>query len=83
MKDACDDLTYKAYVRQAVETGLQDSNAGRTVSLEEVRARFGLSSPDSELAAWHEVYEGLSDDEIAEVETVALDRNRFSREDAE
>jgi len=35
--------------------------------------RFGLHS---ELAAWHKVYEGLSDDEIAEVEAMALDRNR-------
>ena len=29
-----------------------------------------------------EVYDGLSDDEIAEVETIAMDRSRFSREDA-
>ena len=36
-----------------------------------------------ELAAWHEVYEGLSEDEVEEVEAMALDRSRFSREDPE
>lgn len=34
----------------------------------------------SVLEAWHQVYEGLSEDEIAEVETMALDRSRFSRD---
>lgn len=32
------------------------------------------------LEAWHQVYEGLSDDEIAEVEAIALDRGPFFRE---
>ena len=50
--------------------------------MEEVRARFGLSNADSELAAWHEVYAGLSDDEVAEVEAIALRRYPFSRGDA-
>jgi len=38
------------------------------------------ADPDSQLAEWHRVYEGLSDAEIAEVEAVALDRSRFFRE---
>jgi predicted transcriptional regulator len=33
---------YRIYVRQAVEAGLRDSEAGRTVSVDEVRARFEL-----------------------------------------
>ena len=37
-----DDLMYSIYVRQAIEAGLRDSDAGRVVSVEEVRARFGL-----------------------------------------
>ena len=37
-----DDLMYRIYVRQAVEAGLHDSEAGRTMSVDEVRARFGL-----------------------------------------
>jgi len=37
-----DDLMYEIYVRQAIEAGLEDSKAGRTVSVKEVRARFGL-----------------------------------------
>ena len=37
-----DDLMYEIYVRQAVESGLSDSEAGRVFSVEEVRAKFGL-----------------------------------------
>jgi predicted transcriptional regulator len=37
-----DDLIYRIYVRQAIETGLADSEAGRVVTVDEVRARFGL-----------------------------------------
>ena len=37
-----DDLMYRIYVRQAVEAGVADSQAGRTVDVKEVRARFGL-----------------------------------------
>jgi predicted DNA-binding antitoxin AbrB/MazE fold protein len=32
----------------------------------------------SVLAAWHRVYEELSEDEIAEVEAISLDRSHFS-----
>ena len=39
-----DDLMYEIYVRQAVEAGLDDSDADRVVDVEEVRARFGLLS---------------------------------------
>jgi hypothetical protein len=38
-----DDLMYQIYVRQAIEAGLEDSEAGRTVDVKEVRAKFGLS----------------------------------------
>ena len=37
-----DDLMHEIFVRQAVESGLADSNAGRTHSVEEVRTEFGL-----------------------------------------
>lgn len=30
------------YVRQAIESGLADSEAGRTTDVEQVRAEFGL-----------------------------------------
>ena len=39
-----DDLMYQIYVRQAIEAGLEDSKAGRTIDVKEVRARFELSS---------------------------------------
>lgn len=37
-----DDIMNKIYVRQAIEAGLADSNAERTVTVEEVREKFGL-----------------------------------------
>jgi hypothetical protein len=33
---------YEIYVREAVEAGLEDSDAARTVDVKEVRAKFGL-----------------------------------------
>lgn len=38
-----DDLMHEIYVRQAVESGLADSKAGRTTDVEQVRKKFGLS----------------------------------------
>ena len=37
-----DDLMYTIYVRQSIEAGLEDSEAGRTLDVKEVRAKFGL-----------------------------------------
>ena len=37
-----DDLMYEIYVRQAIESGLSDSEVGNVISLEEVRVQFGL-----------------------------------------
>jgi len=37
-----DDLMREIYVRLAIESGLADSQAGRTTSVETVRAEFGL-----------------------------------------
>ena len=39
-----DDLMHKIYVRQAIESGLADSQAGRTTSVETLRAEFGLEN---------------------------------------
>ncbi len=39
-----DDLMKEIYVRQAIEAGLEDSKAGRTIEVKEVRARFGLKN---------------------------------------
>ena len=38
-----DDLMHQIYVRQAVEQGLADSKAGRTKTVKEVRAKYGLT----------------------------------------
>ncbi len=38
-----DDLMHEIYVRQAIEAGLADSEAGRVKDVDQVRAEFGLS----------------------------------------
>ncbi len=38
-----DDLMYEIYVRQAIEAGIRDSDAGRTQEVKVVRARLGLA----------------------------------------
>ncbi len=37
-----DDLMREIYVRQAIESGLADSEAGRSVDVDQVRADFGV-----------------------------------------
>lgn len=37
-----DDLMHEIYVRQSIEAGLADSEAGRVTDVAEVRAKFGL-----------------------------------------
>jgi len=37
-----DDLMYQIYVRQNIEAGLADSEAGRVVEVADVRKEFGL-----------------------------------------
>jgi predicted transcriptional regulator len=39
-----DDLMHEIYVRQSIEAGLADSEAGRVTDVAEVRAKFGLQS---------------------------------------
>jgi hypothetical protein len=37
-----DDLMHEIYVREVIELGLADSNAGRTKDVIEIRAKYGL-----------------------------------------
>jgi predicted transcriptional regulator len=39
-----EDVMYRIYVRQAIEAGIKDSDAGRTMDVKEVRKRFGLQA---------------------------------------
>jgi hypothetical protein len=39
-----DQLMHEIYVRQSIEAGLTDSNAGKVLDVTEVRERFGLPS---------------------------------------
>ena len=36
------DLMHRIYVRLAIESGLSDSKEGKTVSVSEIRAKYGL-----------------------------------------
>jgi len=38
-----EDLIYKIYVREAIESGLEDSKVGRLTDVDEVRREFGLT----------------------------------------
>ncbi len=38
-----DDLMHEIYVREAIDRGMADSRAGRTRSVQEVRAKYGLA----------------------------------------
>ena len=37
-----DDLMHEIYVREAIERGLEDSKAGRTKDVAEIRKKYGL-----------------------------------------
>ena len=36
-----------------------------------------VENPSEELDSWHQVYAGLSDQDIIEIESIALDRSHF------
>lgn len=36
-----------------------------------------IENPDQELESWRQVFAGLSDKEISEIESIALDRSHF------
>jgi hypothetical protein len=38
-----DDVMYRIYVRQSIESGLKDVHQGNTTNVGEVRKKFGLS----------------------------------------
>ncbi|MBI3948511.1 MAG: antitoxin family protein [Armatimonadetes bacterium] len=52
---------------------------GQRVSVTVPAGAMSLAEAQAHLAKWHRVYEGLSDEEVAEVESIALDRANFSR----
>jgi hypothetical protein len=39
-----DDLLHEVYIRQAIESGLKDSKAGRTLPVSEIRNKYRLES---------------------------------------
>jgi predicted DNA-binding antitoxin AbrB/MazE fold protein len=41
-----------------------------------------VENPDQELGSWRQVYAGLSDQEIEELESIALNRNHFMTQES-
>jgi hypothetical protein len=39
-----DDLMHEIYVRESIERGLADSQAGRTRDVKDIRTKYGLSA---------------------------------------
>ncbi len=39
-----DDVMYHVYVRQCIDAGVDDAEAGRVIDVDEVRRRFGLTT---------------------------------------
>jgi predicted DNA-binding antitoxin AbrB/MazE fold protein len=50
---------------------------GQRVTLSVEPMALTAAEAEAQLQAWQRVYEGLSEDEVREVEAVALDRSRF------
>lgn len=69
------EAVYEGGVLKLIGDSRLPENHRFSVQVQELRE----PDADSVLAGWHRVYEGLSDEEVAEVEAVALDRSRFSR----
>ena len=42
-KATWDDLMHEIYVREVIERGLEDSKAGRTKDVSEIRSKYGLA----------------------------------------
>lgn len=74
---------FEAVYEEGVLKPLQDPGLPEhrrfSVRVQEV----GEKRAADDLAAWHRVYAGLSDEDIAEVEEIALDRSRFLRRQPE
>jgi len=51
----------------------------RSLGAEEIARR---KEEEIEIEAWHRVYEGLSEEEVAEVEAIALNRSHFLKQEA-
>lgn len=51
-----EDLIYRIYVREAIEAGIQDADAGRVVEVSDVRAEFGFKGRASEATDETRIY---------------------------
>jgi len=54
---------------------------GQRVSLTIEEGAIKTESPEEALRAWQEVFAGLTEEDIAEIEAIALDRSDFMRQE--
>lgn len=74
----------------AAREALEAYEVGETAPWEQAEADLAEANddippgedPDQALQAWQQVYEGLSEQEIVEIESIALDRNHFMRQES-
>lgn len=82
LKQACErlpELVEEAVAGNDVLITKDQKSLVRLVPAPEPPPQISPMDAADKLKAWHEVYAGFSDDEIAELEAMVLDRNRFLR----
>lgn len=60
-----------------------DLEEGQRVSLTIEEEAIQIETPEESLKAWEEVYAGPSENDVAEIESIALDRGNFMRPERE
>lgn len=76
-------LIFEAIYENGVLKPLQDPGLSEHERVVVNVERAEEEDASTQLAAWREVYSGLSENDIAEVEAIALDRSHFFREEGE
>lgn len=76
-------LIFEAIYENGVLKPLQDPGLSEHERVVVNVERAEEEDASTQLAAWREVYSGLSENDIAEVEATALDRSHFFREEGE
>lgn len=71
----------EAIYENGVLTPLEALNLPERQQLTIVILLPATEGPDEGLKAWQQVYEGLSEQEVADIEDIVLDRSHFMRQE--
>jgi predicted DNA-binding antitoxin AbrB/MazE fold protein len=72
----------EAIYRNGVFTPLQPLSLSEEQRVTIILQLPTQEKPEETLAAWRQVYAGFSEESVAEIEGIALDRSHFMREEA-